>query len=68
MAILRAKELRALSIPELENKLKELEAELRLERGAIASGVAPKNPGKIKEIRRTIARIKTIIKEKEKEV
>ncbi len=68
MAILRSKELRGLSIPELEAKLEELEAELRLERGAVASGVAPKNPGRIKEIRRTIARIKTIINEKEREV
>ncbi len=68
MAILRSKELRELSIPELEAKLEELEAELRLERGAVASGVAPKNPGRIKEIRRTIARIKTIINEKEREV
>ncbi len=68
MAILRAKELRALSVPELEEKLEELEAELRLEKGAVASGVAPKNPGRIKEIRRTIARIKTIINEKEREV
>ncbi len=68
MAILRVKELRALSIQELEDKLKQLEAELRTEKGAVSSGVAPKNPGKIKEIRRTIARIKTIMKEKSKEV
>ncbi len=68
MAIMKMKELRALSVPELEDKMKELESELRLEMGAVASGVTPKNPGRIREIKRTIARIKTIINEREKEV
>ncbi len=68
VAILRPKEARALSLEELNEKLKALEAELRSEIGAVASGTAPKNPGKIREIRRTIARIKTIINEKKKEV
>ena len=68
LAIMRIKEIRALSMPELEDKLSELESELMLELGAIASGVAPKNPGKIKEMKKTIARIKTIMRKKEKEV
>jgi len=34
------------------------------ERGIIATGGAPENPGRIREIRRTIARIKTIMHER----
>ena len=68
MAILKKKELKALSTPELEDKASELKTELRLEMGANASGVAPKNPGGIKEIKKTIARINTIINQRSKEV
>ncbi len=68
MAVLRNKEARGLSSEELNEKLKSFEAELRSELGAAASGTAPKNPGKIKEIKRAIARIKTIINERKREV
>lgn len=54
------KELEALTEKQREEKRKELELELMKERTQVASGTAPKNPGLIREHRRTIARIKTI--------
>ncbi len=66
MAILRSEEIRELSIDELEEKVRELKNELLRERALIAAGGAPENPGRIKEIKRTIARILTIKGEKER--
>ncbi len=65
MAILRSEEIRDLSIEEMNEKLAELRAELLRQKSMIASGGAPENPGRIKEIRRTIARILTIKTQKE---
>jgi large subunit ribosomal protein L29 len=60
MAILRSEEIRDMDPMELEDKVSDLRNELLRERSKIASGGAPENPGRIKEIRRTIARILTI--------
>jgi len=49
---------------ELKEKLEQLRAELRREKGAVASGTKAENPGRIKEIKRTIARILTILRER----
>jgi len=65
MAIYKTREIRAMSKEELNEKLQQLEVELSKEKGAVASGTKPENPGKIREIRKTIARIITIQKEKE---
>ena len=62
MALIRAKELKSMSKKDLEKKLEELELELSKERASAFVGTS-KNPGKIKEIKRTIARIKTIMGE-----
>jgi large subunit ribosomal protein L29 len=61
----KKKELRSLGSEELREKLKQLKSELSSEKGSIASGTKPDNPGKIKEIKRTIARILTILHERE---
>ncbi|MEM5872268.1 MAG: 50S ribosomal protein L29 [Candidatus Aenigmatarchaeota archaeon] len=47
---------------DLINRLNELRLELAKEKGQIAIGGSPSNPGKIKEIKRTIARILTELK------
>ncbi len=57
MAILRMKEARKLSKKELSDKLEELQKEMMKLNGQVASGATPENPGRIKEIKRTIARI-----------
>ncbi len=62
MAILRSEEIREMSKEELDEKTLELKNELFRERSKIASGGAPENPGRISEIRRTIARILTLQK------
>ncbi len=47
-------------------KLKELRNELMHERGVAAMGGAPPSPGKIRAVRRNIARILTIMGEEER--
>ncbi|UCD92866.1 MAG: 50S ribosomal protein L29 [Methanobacteriota archaeon] len=66
MALLKSKEIRAMSSEERESKLKELRSDLMHERGVAAMGGAPKNPGKIQAIRRNISRLLTIMREEEK--
>ncbi len=66
MAILRANELREMSIDELKEKLIELKRELFKERVAVATSGSPSNPGRMRELRRTIARILTIMNEKKR--
>lgn len=65
MAILRSEEVRDLSPAEMDEKIAELKQQLLREKSMISSGGAPENSGKIREIRRTIARISTIKKQKE---
>lgn len=47
---------------DLLKRLDELKLELAKERGQIAIGGSPTNPGRIREIRKTIARILTEMK------
>jgi large subunit ribosomal protein L29 len=65
MAILRAKEIKELTKEELEEKQFQLNSDLMKIRGVLASGGIPENVGKAKEIKRTIARIKTFTNRKE---
>ncbi|HIJ98590.1 TPA: 50S ribosomal protein L29 [archaeon] len=60
MAIIRKKELKAMPQSELGAKLKELRQELLSTRAKTASTKVADNPGKYKQIKKTIARIKTI--------
>jgi len=60
MAILRVDEIRKMNPTEREEELDKLELELIRERAIASAGGAPESPGRIKEIRRTIARLKTI--------
>ncbi|MFH1106190.1 MAG: 50S ribosomal protein L29 [Candidatus Aenigmatarchaeota archaeon] len=60
MAILRLKEIRAMPKEETDKKLAELRLELGKTRGSAAVGAAVQNPGRTREIRKTIARILTV--------
>ncbi|MFH0986484.1 MAG: 50S ribosomal protein L29 [Candidatus Micrarchaeota archaeon] len=64
MAIYRMKDLRTMANDELDEKSQQLETQLSRERGSVASGAKAENPGKIREIRRTIARIHTLKNER----
>ncbi|MCD6128009.1 MAG: 50S ribosomal protein L29 [Methanomicrobia archaeon] len=66
MAILRKDEIREMDIDEMYEKLGELKSEFSREKALAATGSAPESPGKLRELRRTIARIKTIISEIER--
>lgn len=61
---MRANELRDLTAQELNNKLNEHKAELFNLRFQLATGQL-ENPMRISEVRKDIARIKTIAREKE---
>ncbi len=65
MAILRVKEIRKMKPEERVEKLNELYAELRKLRAKVAAGGAVENPGRIRELKRAIARILTIQREEE---
>ena len=62
LAIIKKKQLKQMSRPDLINRLNELRLELAKERGQIAIGGTPSNPGRIKEVKKTIARILTEMK------
>lgn len=60
MAILYTAEIRDMTPPERQAEVEELETELLNAKAVQAAGGAPENPGRLGELRRTIARIKTI--------
>ena len=60
MAILYTAEIRDMTPAEREAELEELETELLNAKAVQAAGGAPDNPGRVKELKKTIARIKTI--------
>ncbi|MFV2014061.1 MAG: 50S ribosomal protein L29 [Candidatus Heimdallarchaeota archaeon] len=60
MAILKSNEIRKLSQKERKEKLHDLQIQLIKYRSKINTGGQIESPGLIKEIKRTIARIKTI--------
>jgi large subunit ribosomal protein L29 len=61
----KAKELARMSKEELEDQVIELKQELAKEKATISSGTRSENPGKIRKIRRDIARCLTFLKQKE---
>lgn len=65
MMSLRAKDIRNMRADDRQLKLKELNDELMHERGVAAMGGAPASPGKIRALRKNIARIMTIDRELE---
>jgi large subunit ribosomal protein L29 len=60
MAILHVEEIRDMTPSEREQELEELETELLNTKAVQAAGGAPENPGRVSELKKTIARIKTI--------
>jgi large subunit ribosomal protein L29 len=61
--VLKAKDVRQMNPEERSKKLKELKEELMHERGVSAMGGSSPSPGKIRQIRQSIARILTIMQE-----
>ena len=65
MAILTADEIRNMDESELKQRKTDLQKELVQEKGQIEVGGFTDNPGRIKEMKKTIARIKTVLNEQE---
>ncbi|MFP4116620.1 MAG: 50S ribosomal protein L29 [Candidatus Aenigmatarchaeota archaeon] len=63
MAILTTEEMEDMSKDNLEERLDELQLELAKEKAQVKIGGVPENPGKMNEMKRTIARIKTKLSE-----
>jgi len=60
MTVLHAAEIRDMTPAEREAELEELQTELLNANAVQAAGGAPENPGRVGELRKAIARIKTI--------
>ncbi len=63
MAYLKAPEVRSMKKEDRDGRLKDLRQELMHERGVAAMGGSPPSPGRIRQLRRQIARILTINRE-----
>jgi large subunit ribosomal protein L29 len=63
MTLLHPEEVRDMTPSEREDELEDLQTELLNERAVQAAGGQPENPGRIGELKRTVARIKTIQRE-----
>ena len=69
MPIVKPKDIRNMKADEIQSKLYEIKLELSKEMGNVKMGRPVKNNGRIKELKRTVARILTIKQEiKNKEV
>jgi large subunit ribosomal protein L29 len=66
MATLRAEEIRSMSLDEMVEKLKEFRGELARARATAAAGGSLENPARMRELKRAVARILTLIKEKQR--
>ena len=60
MAILTTREIRKMSVEERKEKMRDLQIQLIKFRSKVNTGGEIESPGKIRELRRAIARIKTI--------
>lgn len=64
MAVLKSRDARKMGNDELEKRARELRLEVAKEKANIAIGAPVSSPGKMRDMKRTIARILTIKKEK----
>jgi large subunit ribosomal protein L29 len=67
MAILRSKDIWEMDVDDIQDKLNELKKELSKNISKSSASGVNDNPGKIRELKRTIARVITIMSQKQKE-
>jgi large subunit ribosomal protein L29 len=65
---MKSKDIHAMPVAELNDKLAELRKELMKLNAQVATGTTPKSPGQVRTVKRTIARILTELKHKEEGV
>ena len=56
--------LTSMNVEDLNAKVKELRKELIKHNAQIATGTTPKSPGQVRQTKKTIARILTVLKQK----
>lgn len=61
MALIKKSEFKQMNSKQLEEKLFDLKKELMKINAQVSIGSTPENPGKVKEIKKTIAKINTLI-------
>jgi large subunit ribosomal protein L29 len=59
---MKFKQLQTLSVEDRTKKLNEAKRELLKLNGQVATGTAPKSPGQIKELKKTIAKLMVLSK------
>jgi len=62
---MKFKEIKGMSIEELKSKREEVLKDLMKENAQVAIGTVPKNPGKLKNAKKLVARINMLLAEKE---
>lgn len=66
MAIVKKSEIEGMSVTDLKKKIEEIRKDLMKENAQVARGTSLKSPGQMRAYKRTIARMLTLIKQKEK--
>lgn len=64
---MKIKEIRSMPKEDIVNRLDELRKELIKLNAQIATGTTPKSPGNLKQIKKNVARILTVLEMKESE-
>jgi large subunit ribosomal protein L29 len=64
---IKIKELKSTGVEDLKDKMTELKKQLMKDYTQVSTGTTPKSPGQIRAAKKTIARILTILKEKNQE-
>ncbi|MFH1848740.1 MAG: 50S ribosomal protein L29 [archaeon] len=64
---MKYRDLKSMPETELEEKIKELRMELIKSNAQIATGTNPKSPGKVRDTKKTISKIMTVLAIKNKE-
>jgi len=67
MAIIKKNELKNMNEKQISDKIEDLKKELIKINAQISTGTSPENPGNVREIKKTIARLLTKLNEKSKE-
>jgi large subunit ribosomal protein L29 len=62
----KTKEFRSLTVEEIKNHLNELRKEIMKENVQVSSGTAPVNPGKLRQSKKNVARLFTVLAQKSK--
>lgn len=61
---MKIKELSSMSSEDLKSKLSDMRKELIKLNAQVATGTTPKSPGQVKDTKKTIAKIKTLLNKK----